>query len=134
MDGVPSRFTYPKKDKKKPTPVRYGNAYVLRCGDRFLVQARPDKGLLGGMLGVPTSDWGDKPQNHTTDHSAAPRVNNERRNWEHVGQIKHVFTHFELRLEVFTARVGAAEDGRWSDDVSGLPTVFRKVVEAVLKV
>ena len=125
---------YPKKDKKKPAPVRYGNAYVLRCGDRFLVQERPDKGLLGGMLGVPTSVWGEKPQKHSMDHSAAPQIINGRRNWEHVGQIKHVFTHFELRLEVFTARLGTAEGGRWSEDVSTLPTVFRKVVEAALKV
>jgi len=70
------------------------------------VQQRPDKGLLGGMLGVPTSEWGVKP----SDHSAAPM----RRNWQRAGEIKHVFTHFELRLEV-------------------LPTVFKKVVAAAMK-
>jgi A/G-specific adenine glycosylase len=114
---------YPKKEKKKPTPIRYGYAYVLRCGDEVLVEQRPDKGLLGGMLGVPTSSWGEKP----SDHSAAP-IN---RNWERAGEIKHVFTHFELRLEVFTAETDTQIKGQWTEEVSGMPTVFRKVVDAV---
>ena len=115
---------YPKKEKKKPVPVRYGYAYVLRCGDEILVEQRPDKGLLGGMLGVPTSAWGDKP----TDHSAAPI----KRNWERVGEVKHVFTHFELRLEVYVATIEKISEGQWVEDISGLPTVFRKVVEKSL--
>ena len=116
---------FPKKEKKKPTPTRYGYAYVLRSGSHVLVEQRPDKGLLGGMLGVPTTGWGEKP----TDHSAAP----EPRNWERAGEIKHVFTHFELRLEVFVADVGVTSEGQWIEDVSGLPTVFRKVVETTFR-
>jgi len=112
---------YPKKLKKTPTPIRYGYAYVLRSGDKFLVERRPDGGLLGGMLGVPTSAWGEKP----SDHAAAP----VKRNWEGVGAVKHVFTHFELRLDVFTADAQNHEDGHWVSDISGLPTVFRKVIE-----
>ena len=113
---------YPKKEKKKPTPVRHGYAYVLRCGDKVLVEPRQDKGLLGGMLGVPTSAWGEKPK----DHSAAP----VRRNWQRAEDIKHIFTHFELRLQVFTAMIDEPIEGQWIDDLSGLPTVFRKTVEA----
>ena len=116
---------YPKKEKKKPTPVRHGYAYVLRCGGAVLVEQRPDKGLLGGMLGVPTSAWGEKPK----DHSAAPM----KRNWQSAGEIKHVFTHFELRLEVFVSEVEEALGNDWIKNISGLPTVFRKVVECGLK-
>lgn len=112
---------YPKKDKKKPTPVRYGYAYVLRCADKVRVEQRPDSGLLGGMMGVPTSEWGALP----TDHAAAPMP----RNWQKSGQVVHVFTHFELRLDVFIAEVDGMDEGVWIDDFSGLPTVFRKVVE-----
>ncbi|GGX64347.1 A/G-specific adenine glycosylase [Litorimonas cladophorae] len=115
---------YPVKVKKKPTPIRYGHAYVLRCEDKVLVERRPDSGLLGGMIGVPTTDWGDAP----TDHSQAPL----HRNWESKGQIRHVFTHFELRLDVFAAEIEASVEGVWVDDTSGLPTVFTKVVEAGL--
>lgn len=116
---------YPKKEKKKSTPIRHGYAYVLRCGDAVLVEQRPDKGLLGGMLGVPTSTWGERPQ----DHSAAPI----KRNWEKAGEIKHIFTHFELRLDVFVAEAEDVFDGIWAEDISGLPTVFRKVVEVIFK-
>lgn len=117
---------YPKKVKKTPTPIRYGYAYVLCSGDKVLVQKRPDKGLLGGMLGVPTSKWDEMPK----DHSAAPM----KRNWEKVGEIKHVFTHFELRLEVFVAEVDEMFEGEWIEDFRGLPTVFRKVVACGLRV
>ncbi len=116
---------YPIKTKKKPTPVRYGYAYVLRCGDQILVERRPDKGLLGGMLGVPTSAWGEKP----TDHSAAPM----KRNWEKIGEVVHVFTHFELRLDVFGAEKDQIDDRMWMFDPSGLPTVFSKVVKSAHK-
>jgi len=90
--------------------------------DKVLVEPRQDKGLLGGMLGVPTSAWGEKPK----DHSAAP----VRRNWQRAEDIKHIFTHFELRLQVFTAMIDEPIEGQWIDDLSGLPTVFRKTVEA----
>ena len=116
---------YPKKAKKPPTPIRYGYAYVLRCGDKVLVEQRPDAGLLGGMLGVPTSPWGDVP----TDHSAAPM----KRNWERAGDIKHIFTHFELRLEVFVSQTDKKLNGIWIKDSSGLPTVFRKVLTCAHK-
>ena len=109
---------FPKKEKKKATPIRYGYVYVLRSGDQFLVEHRPDKGLLGGMLGLPTSIWGEKP----IDHSAAPL----QRNWQKAGSIKHVFTHFELRLDVFVADLKHRREGEWINDVSVLPTVFKK--------
>lgn len=112
---------YPKKVKKTPTPIRYGYAYVLTAGERVLVERRPDRGLLGGMFGVPTSAWGDKP----SDHAAAP----QKRNWQSVGTVKHVFTHFELRLDVFTAEALNDDEGEWITDISGLPTVFRKVIK-----
>jgi len=104
--------------KKKPTPIRYGHVYVLQSGDHFLVEQRPDKGLLGGMLGLPTSEWGEKP----TDHSAAP----VQRNWQKVGEVKHVFTHFELRLDVFLAEIDDRIEGEWRQEIRALPTVFKK--------
>ncbi len=116
---------FPRKEKKKPIPIRYGYAYILRSGNYFLVEHRPDKGLLGGMLGLPTSDWGEKPK----DHSAAPL----KRNWQRIGKIKHVFTHFELRLDVFTAEIENRGAGEWRQDIMSLPTVFKKVMKLTHK-
>ncbi len=120
---------YPKKEKKKTIPVRHGYAYVLRCGDYFLVEARPDQGLLGGMLGIPTSNWGEKP----ASHNAAPQTKDGHRNWQRAGEIKHVFTHFELRLDVFTAETSDRLEGEWTRESAGLPTVFKKVVKLAQK-
>lgn len=120
---------YPRKAKKQPLPVRYGYAYVLLSEGHFFVEQRPDKGLLGGMLGLPTSEWGEKP----ADHRAAPQPENGPRNWQNIGVIKHVFTHFELRLEVFTAEIADRTIGEWRQDISALPTVFKKCAKLAHK-
>ena len=50
----------PKKTPKKPKPIRHGTVYLGRRSDgAWLLERRPDKGLLGGMLGWPGSDWID---------------------------------------------------------------------------
>ncbi|MBO9468362.1 A/G-specific adenine glycosylase, partial [Tropicibacter sp. R15_0] len=52
----------PKKAPKKRKPTRLGIAYLARRVDgAWLLERRPDKGLLGGMLGWPGSDWNDAP-------------------------------------------------------------------------
>ena len=56
-----------------------------------------------------------------------------KRNWEKAGSIKHVFTHFELRLEVFVAEIDERIKGQWIKDVSGMPTVFQKIVTCAHK-
>lgn len=108
----------PARMAKVAKPKRKGFAYIVRDdGGRILLQRREGKGLLGGMAGLPTSDWGDAPS-----HLDFLVLGDE------LGHIKHVFTHFELRLDVFEARVTQAlPDGYyWVDDVVGLPTVFKK--------
>src|SRR5580692_1999990 len=53
--GAPE--TYPRRAKKADRPRRRGAAFVLvRDGKVALVRRLP-KGLLGGMLGLPTTDW-----------------------------------------------------------------------------
>ena len=53
----------PKKTPKKKVPTRKGIAYVVRREDgAWLLETRPDSGLLGGMLGFPTTDWNDTPE------------------------------------------------------------------------
>lgn len=121
--------SFPRKAKKTAPPIRYGYAYVLRSGNQFLVEQRPDKGLLGGMLGLPTSDWGERP----TNHYAAPVGKNGSRNWQQMGEVKHVFTHFELRLEVFAAEIKDRCAGEWTQEITALPTVFKKAAMLAIK-
>lgn len=124
-DGNPE--DYPVKIKKD-RPVRYGAVFALLNDGKILLRKRPDDGLLGGMFEVPGTDWElvmpDAPL------SAAPLP----KNWEKCdGQVRHVFTHFELRLDVYRAE-GSDGEGIWVR-LGGLkdypvPTLTRKVIKA----
>lgn len=85
----------PKKTPKKPKPTRHGIAYVARRADgAWLLETRPDKGLLGGMLGWPTTEWNDDPTG----------IEPVSADWTAQNQpALHTFTHFHLVLSVHTA-------------------------------
>ena len=88
---------------------------------RVALTLRPAKGLLGGMMGLPTSEWGVEAVD------AAPPVAAD---WREAGAIEHVFTHFSLTLTVRVAE--GAGDFVWTapdEALRSLPTVFRKALE-----
>ena len=120
-EGQPQR--YPIKPKKTPKPTRLGHVYVLFGeGGSVMTERRPDKGLLGGMLGLPTSDWAD-----ALPASQFP----SQANWEAVGEVRHVFTHFALTLTVWRADA----DQSYSDPqqtADALPSVFAKALKLAL--
>jgi A/G-specific adenine glycosylase len=116
----------PRKMPKPAKPVRLGVAYVARRADgAVLLEQRPDKGLLGGMLGWPGSDWAETLADHAPPLSA---------DWRDAGaEVRHTFTHFHLRLKVMRAEVDADTKplrgrfvGASAFDPSDLPTVMRK--------
>lgn len=119
--------TLPTKKAKPIKPTRYGTVYLAQRFDgAWLLETRPEKGLLGGMLGWPGSPWTDAPNGTTVPSFDA--------DWIPLpGEVRHTFTHFHLRLSVNVARVGqeaqfpglqvvASEDF----DPKSLPTVMRK--------
>lgn len=121
---------YPRKAAKAPRPHRYGVAYWLQRGDGMvLLVRRPESGLLGGMLALPTGDWTAEPPDAASIKAAAPLP----AHWQGLeGEVRHVFTHFELHLTVQAAaiRLGDPRLGHWTDparlDEAGLPTLFAK--------
>lgn len=121
-----TQLLYPVKPEKSEKPVRRGHAYVMldSDGDVYL-RTRPEKGLLARMTEVPTSDW--------TAELAEPAYPLAA-DWRHRGQVVHVFTHFRLELEVWSATVPPEEleAGWWSPPdalaTEALPTLFRKVL------
>jgi len=127
-EGEPER--YPIKPAKVAKPVRYGTAYVLRVKDQVLLVRRPDKGLLGGMLALPTEDWVEGGFAETRPPATAE--------WEDIGEVRHVFTHFALRFRVMraeTARKPKIPGAIWTNAnaVKGLPSVFEKAYKLALK-
>jgi A/G-specific adenine glycosylase len=124
----------PRRDAKKPNPTRRGLAYWLTdTTGAVLLRKRPEKGLLGSMIEVPSSDWvvGEAPDVPDGAPAAAE--------WHRLpGLVRHQFTHFDLELTVLAAQVERRlVDGLWTlPDAFGdiaLPTVMRKVVAHALK-
>ena len=127
--GAPQ--VYPRRDAKPDRPQRYGAAYVLTSGDRVALVRRPAKGLLGGMLALPTSDWRATPWRDAEAIAAAPIA----AAWKPAGEIRHVFTHFALDLRVFRAE-GDWADAIWTErrDLEAMPSVFLKAAREALGV
>jgi len=120
---------YPKKLKKKKQPVRYGHAYAMIREGSVWLRRRPPEGLLGGMVEVPTSEWLDVMP------AAIPPVDTA---WsESVSPVKHVFTHFELRLDVHVATLSEDPDidGFWVSKrdlpTVAIPSLFKKVLDKI---
>ncbi|WP_171230585.1 A/G-specific adenine glycosylase [Ruegeria sp. HKCCA4008] len=118
----------PRKTPKKPKPTRYGHVYVAQSADGAMVlERRPDKGLLGGMLGWPGSEWNDAP----AERPPFPA------NWKMLsGEVRHTFTHFHLILRIWTT--DAADHDipehltvvdKHSFRPGDLPTVMRKAYD-----
>lgn len=125
-EGDPAR--YPIKPKKSAKPTWRGHVVLVRDGDLLRVERRPERGLLGGMLGLPTSDWGEAAGDAGAVCKAA---GGSEATLERLGEVRHVFTHFALELDVWTAqRAPGAASGDWAghERLKGLPSVFAKAV------
>ncbi len=128
--GAPER--YPLKAAKTDRPRRFGAAFVLTHADQVGLTLRPPKGLLGGMLGLPTTEWRSTHIEPDEALRTAPRA----QGWRHLGAIEHVFTHFSLTLEVWRADAGAPTRAlQWTpieEAARSLPSVFLKALRAGL--
>lgn len=125
--GAPD--AYPRRTAKAERPHRHGVAYVLTRGDEVALVRRPPKGLLGGMLALPTSEW---RADRWTDAEAAAAAPADAA-WRGVGEVEHGFTHFTLTLRLLRAE-GDAAGVIWSPrrDLDALPSVFLKAARAGL--
>jgi A/G-specific adenine glycosylase len=124
----PDPTRWPVKPVKKPRPLRHGIAWWIEAEGGVLVVTRPPKGLLGGMIALPSSDWSAAPD-------SAPPLPGD---WIDLGSVSHGFTHFELHLNVRALHLAARPPlaGNWLnvDEMAGagLPTLFRKAVTLAL--
>lgn len=128
----------PVGPRRPKPPVRRGTVFWVERRDRaILVRKRPENGLLGGMLEVPSTDW---TATGPIDIPAAAPV---QAGWSALpAQVEHTFTHFHLVLDIWRAEtVGDAPEltaGGYGWMMPGdlnraaLPSLMRKVVAAVL--
>ncbi len=119
----------PARGRKKKKPFKKGNIYWIRHGKsgRILLEKRPEKGLFGGMVGFPTSEWLEKGEIIHPEHIL--KLGNPVLLKKHI--IRHSFTHFDLELQGYAITIASSGRGRlWvnSGDIlkTGLPSLFQK--------
>ncbi len=131
----------PKREAKRPKPVRRGVAFLLKRPDgAVLFRKRPDQGLLGGLHELPSTPWEPRPLDRRQALKEAPCP----ADWRfHDQTIRHVFTHFVLELDLAEATIDAnilknrkdqpkSETAFWQRpdefDQLALPTVMKKLL------
>ena len=134
----------PYREEKAERPTRRGAAYVaLRADGAVLLRERPLKGLLGGMLEVPSSPWDEGERKTNSAQAHVPLAGD----WKKLsGRVEHTFTHFHLELSVLRAEVGLdaapkrsahPERCRWIHrrDLAdaALPSLMRKLIAFALE-
>jgi len=131
---------YPRKLPKAERPVRHGMAFwMVNEQGAIGLRRREEKGLLGGMMEIPSTDWRATAWTDDEALKVAPLATG----WQVApGLVRHVFTHFELRLRLAQVVVPKAKMKSLSDivwaapdrlDDYALPSVMRKVVALALK-
>ncbi len=126
--GIAERLPARRAAAEKPT--RFGVAFwAVRADGAVLLRRRPEKGLLGGMMEVPSTEWRKSPWSADEAKSCAP----VRARWARVPDVvRHTFTHFHLELFVLAGAVKTATGGTWvAPEKLGehaLPSVMKKVI------
>jgi A/G-specific adenine glycosylase len=130
--GAPE--TYPRRSAKERRPHRHGVAYVLARRGAIALVRRPAKGLLGGMLGLPTTDWRAAAWTAAEARAGAPC----RGAWRDLGAVGHVFTHFSLSLRVLATEASTDAIARLDQVITWMPldgakaatpSLFRKALD-----
>jgi len=133
--------TLPRRAPKAERPTRHGAAFWISDGaGAVLLRRRPERGLLGGMMEVPSTDWAEVPPSPEEVRAAAPLAAEVA---ALPGLVRHTFTHFHLELSVLAGRIEAnhptmaEDDGIWvAVDRLGdqaLPSLMRKVAAHALR-
>lgn len=126
---------YPVKAAKTARPHRQAVGFAVFRGPQIWLRKRPPRGLLGGMLEVPSTAWCPDALSDAEAKTHAPFA----ADWDTRGQVRHVFTHFTLDLQMWRAEAAddwEPETGGWyavSDmDQLALPSLMKKAVRASL--
>ncbi len=101
----------PYRSPKRPKPTRAGTLFIcLNENSCFMLERRPQKGLLGGTLGWPGTGWEERSDGKFPVLSGGVEL---------PGKIVHVFTHFRTSIVV---KVGSVV----TSDFSNLDVVWAK--------
>ena len=113
--------SFPVKEKRKPLPHYHIVIGLVRRGDCFLIQKRPESGLLGGLWEFP----GGKIEAGESGEEALLREIKEETGLDvdlgkKIGTINHAYTHFKITMSAWfcdwvggEAQTNAASENKW---------------------
>ena len=132
----------PVRPARKTIPTRHFVAMAIRRRGRVLLRKRGEAGrLLGGFWELPVEPVSNEmPSPKSVADAMRKQTGLTLRNLSEIGELVHVFTHFRLRLTIFTCkqvsgrlRPGASAALRWADakELARLPvaTAHRRAIE-----
>lgn len=92
----------PYRSPLKERRIVHRTIFIIRDGDRFFLQKRPDKGLLAGLYEFPGIDeWLDERQAVSLVEQQGWHVLHMHR----LPEAKHVFTHLEWQMKAYELQV-----------------------------
>jgi A/G-specific adenine glycosylase len=124
----------PAQAAKPERPLRHGVAFWLaRADGAVLLHRRPEKGLLGGMIELPSTPWRDAAWSIAEAIEAAPAATA----WRALpGVVEHGFTHFRLDMAILAGATDHPPDGIWATPAQfkdyAFPTLTKKLVRYAL--
>jgi A/G-specific adenine glycosylase len=130
QESLPARVEKPER------PLRYGVVFWLEREDgAVMLRRRPERGLLGGMIELPSTPWRELTWGDAEAIEAAPVATE----WTALpGTVQHGFTHFRLELALMTGRTNVPPDGIWARPEAfkkfAFPTLTKKLVNYALSV
>lgn len=94
--------SYPQRTKRTPLIERHVVVGVVKKRGRWLLVQRAEQGLLGGLWEFPGGavDGGQDPAK-TCKHQIKAVVNLDVSVGEHLTTVRHTYTHFKLRMNVY---------------------------------
>jgi A/G-specific adenine glycosylase len=120
----------PVQTAKPERPLRYGVLFWFSREDgAVLLRRRPEQGLLGGMIELPSTPWRQEPWDLDEAVTAAPATTD----WTRLpGTVLHGFTHFRLELALLAGVSRGDFDGIWAKPAEfgryALPTLTKKAI------
>ncbi len=121
---------YPVKAPPRPRQIRERTVLLLRCGGRYAIRQRPDRGLLAGLWEFPGLERRESGEGLRALFPRALSV-------APLGPARHVFTHVEWHMEGWLLELPAELDGyTWETPEAirarySFPTALRAYLEQI---
>jgi A/G-specific adenine glycosylase len=133
--------SYPRRLPKVANPERVATAWWIERDSEVLLVRRPSKGLLGGMMALPSTLVAPAEAGAVLGSSGAFSRQVLSSAGLTLGTVTHVFTHFRLEMTVNAAALDPGcvlpPDAQWWPVTkladAGLPTLFAKAAGVAMR-